>query len=538
MNRPPPPLEGVALECGRSNANPSGKVFHRFRQECRRVQEHDQPTPERGFAGTASGLQLGAGSWKVTASATLLPPRRFGPLNTTSQHLDALLDQQPWNHYGGGARIGFIAYETASGLANLMTSVVFTLKNDEDDAATVRVGPFVLHVGYYQPAQVEAALRGLAASEPVLLLPDHKLSLLAAAPTDGRGWSPPYAADQSKAVLGWQSTVVRWAGRGVNDIMQVDEYSKAAPRLAGASPRSFPDWRGVARWAVPFLAQQGAFSPGWTSFLDIHLPTYVRLHGVVTDATTGQLVIHVDARHHSDRLATIIRDASGSHELARFSAADFFVNEECGHHCVSATLEPDTGPVRCDLILDGDLIEQRNAGVPPSPVRLYAGIDPEMKWLEWLTEKATKGKKDSASLERWVHVLLTLADLSVIHFGHGQDLFPDLVGWVFPNGVIAAEVTLTAPDLNKLVKLQQRVLSLRKAASSTVPPGVVFPVVFFSATSAEVGREIWNAAAQQGIALAPRERMDELHAAVVGGTVQGAQVLTLLRSWGARGWQL
>jgi hypothetical protein len=479
----------------------------------------------RSAEGESDGLSA------VSDGATLVPPlAEIRLLNNSHQHLHTLLDDQPWNDYGG-ARIGFIACETSSGLANLMTSVVFTLGNDEHDAATVRVGAFVLHVGYYQPAQVEAALRGLAASEAALLLPEHKLSLVAE-PTEDRGWSPRFI--DSEAVLGWESTVLHWGGRNVNDIMQVDEYWKVVPRLPGTSPRSFVDWRRVARWAVPYRAKQGALSSGWISLLDIHLPTYVRLHGIETDAATGRLVVHVDARHRSNQLAAIIRDASGNHELARFSATDFSRNQECGHYCVAVTLGPDTGPVLCDLLLDGVLMERRQAGVPPSPVRLYAGIDPQMNWLRKLLEKATKGSGHSESLERWVHGLLSLAGLSVIHFGHGQESFPDLVGWVFPNGVLAAEVTLTAPDVNKLVKLQQRVLALRQATSSAVPAGVVFPVVFFYQTGTEVGEGVQAMAAEHGIALAHRERLDEFRVAVLEGTVQAAQFFTLLQSWGAR----
>lgn len=290
-------------------------------------------------------------------------------MNTSRHHLDALLNLQPWKDYDG-ARIGFIAWETTSGLVNLVTSVVFTLGKVADDAATVRVEPFVLHVGYYEPAQVEAALRGLASSEAALRLPDHKISLL-----DGR-WNPPYPGE-SIATLGWESEVVYWAGTNVENIMQVDEYWKAVRRLPGAWPRPFDDWRDATRWVVPFRAQQKyPFGPGWSSLLDIHLPAYVRLKDAAIDGTTGQLGIDVEARHRTDRLAVIIRNASDSRVIARLGAADFSRHQPSGYYRVSLPLGPEPSPVRCDLILDGVRIERRQADLLPSPVRHNARIDP------------------------------------------------------------------------------------------------------------------------------------------------------------------
>jgi hypothetical protein len=298
-------------------------------------------------------------------------PAEVWTLNTSPHHLDALLRRQPWTAYDG-ARIGFIAYQTAWGLANLMTSIVFTFGDVEDDAATVRVGPFVLHVGYYEPAQVEAALRGLAGPELALLLPDHQIALLTD-PTRSGGWQ--CFNGGSMPTLGWESEVVHWSGTNVQNIMEVEAYWNAVPRLPGASPRSFDGWRDATRWAVPFRARQREFGPGWSSLLDIHLPAYVRLQSTTIDESTGRFSVEVEARHRLEHLAVIIRHAIHRRELARLSPADFSRDQRSGYYRASVILSPESNSVLCDLILEGLQIERRPACVLPSPACVDAGTN-------------------------------------------------------------------------------------------------------------------------------------------------------------------
>jgi hypothetical protein len=183
--------------------------------------------------------------------------------------------------------------------------------------------------------------------------------------------------------------------------MQVDDYRNAKLWLPGASPRSFDNWLSVTRWAIPFRAHQSAFGPGWGSLLDIHLPVYVRLRGLVTDPATSRLAIHVEARHRSERLAVIIRDVTGSRELARFNSADFSLNQKCGHYCVSVPFASDASPVICDLIVDGVRIEQVKTNIPPPT--------PASNDMKEQLQATRAARRD----EIWGHIARAASDLSL-----------------------------------------------------------------------------------------------------------------------------
>lgn len=448
---------------------------------------------------------------------------------SNSQPIQALISEDPWEQYDG-VRVGLIAYRTGEGLANFMASIIFVLGDQVPDAATVSVGPFLLHVGYYDPPTARSILMGLARREPTLVLPEFTVRLLSA--DRPNPWTK--VVPDSISLYGnvWRSRSLTWSGEAVSHLMQHDEYSRAAARLPRTEPRSFADWRQVTAWTMPSRHQQGPFRSGWDSLVDVELPTFVRLDSAWCDPNSGTLEAHVEARHRRNDLSAAIWDRM-RRPIARVDAHDFELRDECGHHCAQLTLGPEVGPVQLDLMLGGELHESRLVGIPPSPVRLYASLDHETQWLDRLYKKARKGASDS--FEQWVHALFSLAGVSMIHFGHGQQAFPDLTGWVMPNAAIAVEVTLKTPDLNKLVELQRRVLSMRQAMSGAVPSGVVLPLMFFNQSAPEVPRQIWANAQQDGIALVTLERAALFRDAVLSGSVQGAGVIETLVEWGARG---
>ncbi len=449
-------------------------------------------------------------------------------MNEDQNSLLKLVASRPWETYAG-ARVGFIACRVGETLVNLMGSIVLTLDLDVPDSGTVEVGPFLLHVGYYDAETTERVLRRLAEPDPILALPDHEIALRGAGgpPSWGRGGVGEVPLDGFR----WRSDVITWSGTSTSELMDNGEYHRTSNRLPGADPLQFADWSRVTKWAVPTRGQAGTFGPNWASLLDIHAPTFVRLHSAACDPTTGTLDAHVDARHKAEELSAVLWDQAGQ-QVGRLEASEFAIRQDCSHYCASISLDSDIGPVHLDLLLDGDRLERRLVGVPPSSVRLYRSLDPDLTWIARLEKKAAQKKSDS--FEQWVHALLSLAGVTTIHFGHGQGEFPDLTGWIFPNVAVAAEVTLRAPDLNKLVELQSRVLSMREALSRSVPAGAVFPVMFFNQSGPEVPGEIWAAAEQQGIALVTEERSKWFRDAVLSGVVTGFGVIETLREWGGR----
>jgi hypothetical protein len=297
----------------------------------------------------------------------------------------------------------------------------------------------------------------------------------------------------------------------------------------------FADWNGVGEFIVPLQHLQRdrnfiTIGPGLDSVLDLHIPTYVRWHGAEYRAGSGRLEVHIDARHGADRLGLVVRRYAVDREPYRIRAGDFTRNPECGHLYASIAVEVDAGPISCDLLFDGELLENRVVGIPSSLVRLYSALDGDL--LTHLYDEAKAGKGNSSrKFEQWIHSLLSLAGVPTVHFGHGQEVFPDLLGWVSPYDAIAVECTLTAPDLNKLARFQRRALKMQQFQAKAVPQGTVLAALFFNQSYAEVPRDVQDSAQNDGIALVAQERCLALQEAILNGTVQNRGVLDLLRSW-------
>ncbi len=446
----------------------------------------------------------------------------------SDDNLDAFLREEPWTRYDG-ARVGFIAFRDGASLLNMMASIVFLCGNEGADGATVNVDPFVLHVEYCNKKESELLMRGLVGDSPRLRLRDHEVSLMPA--PQQRGWTQAHEDPYAWQILGWRSRRLQWSGAASDDYCEFGEFDEVGRRLPSASPRSFSDWAAAAKWAIPAQRRFSGASeigPGCRGHLTVHAPTYARLLSAACTPTSGALQVHVDVLERRDELCVVARADDTGIEVVRLERAAFKIVPQCGHLVASTPIPPDVGPMTTELSVGGQLIQKMPAGVPPSAVRLYTGIDPGARWLNRLYERRAKNRAEK--YEQWVTNLLAMAGIATVHFGHGQEDFPDIVGWLGSNLALAVEATLAAPDLNKLTKFQTRVLAMRAALSTSVPMGKVVAAVVFDQSESEVPQLVSQQAATDGIALVPRERALGLRDGILSGTLGGPEVIAFLTS--------